>query len=361
MKVRFKNQQKLEFYVALRSEVDNYFKENNLSKQANSKMWVKVTLILTSFFFIYFTLLFAEIPNVLKLALTIPFGFITALIGLNICHDAIHGALSEKRWVNKLFSILFNIVGANAYMWNITHNIVHHTYTNIKGADEDIDIAPGLIRMHESDEWKPIYKYQHIYAFFLYGLTSLSWVFRKDFVKFFQKKIGNYNNTNHPKKELYVLVFFKVVYMVLFIVLPLILMDITVLQFIAGFLLMHVIQGFTLALVFQPAHAVENVDFPLPNEKGIIPEEWAAHQLQTCSNFANKSKLATWLTGGLNFQIEHHLFPTICHIHYPKLAPIIRETAQKFNLPYHENLSYYKAIQSHYHLLKSLGTRKKRN
>jgi linoleoyl-CoA desaturase len=233
---------------------------------------------------------------------------------------------------------------------------VHHTFTNIKGSDEDIDIAPGLIRLHDSDEWKPRYRYQHIYAFLLYGLSSLSWVLRKDFVKFFQPKIGNYNNTKRPTKELVTMIFFKALYIILFIALPLMVMEISVLQFIGGFLLMHFIQGWTLAFVFQPAHAVENVEFPLPNEKGIIPEEWAAHQLQTCSNFATKSKLATWFTGGLNYQIEHHLFPTICHIHYPQLAPIIRASAQKHNLPYFENETYYKAINSHYKLLKRMGT-----
>lgn len=357
MKIRFKNQQQAEFYSTLRSEIDNYFKVNNLSKQANSKMWAKVALILSAFFSLYFIILFSKLPNIYKLLLTIPFGFVTALIGLNICHDAIHGSLSKNRSVNKFFSFLFNVVGANAYMWNITHNIVHHTFTNIKGSDEDIDIAPGLIRQHESEEWKPRYKYQHIHAFLLYGLTSLSWVFRKDFVKFSQKQIGNYNNSNHTQKEWFVLIFFKMLYMFLFIALPLMVMDITVLQFLGGFLLMHLIEGWTLALVFQPAHVVENVDFPIPDDKGIIPDEWAAHQLQTCSNFATKSKIATWITGGLNYQVEHHLFPTICHIHYPKLAPIIRSTAEKFNLPYHENLSYFDAIQSHYQLLKTLGAK----
>jgi linoleoyl-CoA desaturase len=355
MKIRFKSPAGAQFYSTARFEVDKYFKENNISTSGNAAMATKVAAILISFVVLYSSIVFLDLPLMLELFLAIAFGFVTALIGLNICHDAIHGSLSSNKNVNKAFAILFNIVGANAYIWHITHNIVHHTFTNIKGVDEDLDIAPGLIRVHETDEWKPIHKYQHFYAFILYGLASLSWIFRKDFVKFFKKKIGNYDNSRPPKMEVFNLIFFKLVYVSLFIIIPFVLLDITVAQFAIGFLVMHLAKGWTMAMVFQPAHVVDNTNFPEPDENGNIEEEWAAHQMRTTANFATRSKLVTWLTGGLNMQIEHHLFPNICHIHYPKIAPIVREVAKNNNIPYLENATFSEAIKAHYNLLKHYG------
>jgi linoleoyl-CoA desaturase len=352
MKIRFKSACSPSFYATVRLEVDKYFLENNISKHGNLQMAFKIFGILGLFVLLYAIITFSGVSLGTKLLLVIPFGMVTALIGLNICHDAIHGALSKNRNINKAFSILFNIISANAYVWHITHNIVHHTYTNIKGTDEDLEIAPGLIRIHPTDEWKPIQKYQHYYAFFLYGLASLSWIFRKDFVKFFKKKIGNYDNSKPPKREVFNLIFYKAVYASLFIAMPFIVLEISVLQFLTGFVLMHLVKGWTLALVFHPAHAVCNTEFPEPNEKGNIEDEWAAFQMRTTSNFATDSKLVAWLTGGLNMQVEHHLFPNICHIHYPKIALIVKKLAKEHNLPYLENKTFLKALKAHYLLLK---------
>jgi linoleoyl-CoA desaturase len=355
MKIRFRNTAKSNFYASARIAVDNYFTENNISKTGNAALWIKFFIILSSFFALYFSIVFLEIALYAKLIMAMLLGIVTALIGLNICHDAIHGSISANPKINRIFANLFNVVGANDYVWHITHNIVHHTYTNIKGADEDLEIAPGLIRIHDSEELKPIHKYQHIYAFLLYGLASLSWVFRKDFVKFFQKNFGSYENPKPPKEEVFKLFFFKTLYYVMFIVVPVIIMDIAWWQFIIGFVLMHIAEGYTLALVFHPAHVVENAEFPEPDENGNIEEEWAAHQMRTTANFSASSKIACWLTGGLNMQIEHHLFPNISHIHYPKIASIVKETAEKHNIPYRENKTFFKALAAHYSLLKHFG------
>jgi len=118
---------------------------------------------------------------------------------------------------------------------------------------------------------------------------------------------------------------------------------------------MHFIQGITLAVVFQLAHVVEGATFPAPDEKGDIMNNWTIHQLNTTANFAMKSPLAFWFFGGLNFQVEHHLFPHICHIHYPQLAPIVKQTANEFGISYHENTTMWDAIKSHTRMLKLLG------
>jgi linoleoyl-CoA desaturase len=245
-------------------------------------------------------------------------------------------------------------------VWNITHNVVHHTYTNIPGHDEDIEVAPGLIRLSPEDKSKKIQNYQHFYAFLLYGFASLSWVFRKDFKKFYQKQIGHYDNSKHPKSEVFNLYFFKGLYYILFIIVPLIVLDITWWQFILGFVAMHMAEGMVLGVVFQLAHVVEGTDFPITNEKGNIEEAWAIHQMRTTANFARKSFLATWFCGGLNMQVEHHLFPKICHIHYPNISEIVKQTAEEFDVPYIENITFTQAIKSHYKMLKKFGVEYRR-
>jgi linoleoyl-CoA desaturase len=352
--LKFNDSGNSQFFVTVKKRIDEYFKINKLSKNANTAMVIKTIVYLSSFVGLYLLILLADIPLLGLLILAILLGMNMAFIGFNICHDALHGSYSKHSWINKSLGFLFNIIGANVYVWNITHNKVHHTYTNIIGHDGDLDVAPGLVRVSMDEELKPWHKYQHIYSFFLYSLASLSWFFRKDYVKFFQKKIGAHVN-KHPKIEYFNLFFYKLLYYGIFIAVPLLVMDITWWQFLIGFLAMNFAEGLVLGLVFQLAHLVEDTDRPNPAEGENIEESWAAHQLRTTANFARKSSIATFLCGGLNFQVEHHLFPKICHIHYPEISEIVKETAEEFGLPYNENESFGSALKSHYNFLKEAG------
>ncbi len=288
------------------------------------------------------------------LPLAILLGTFSAFVGFNICHDAIHGSFSSNKTINKVLGAIFNLLGASPYVWSITHNVVHHTYTNIPGHDEDIDVAPGLIRISEEDPVNRIQRYQHWYAFPLYCLASISWAFRKDYKKFFQAKVGQQEN-NHPKVEYFNLFFYKALYYTVFIVLPLVFLDITWWQFIIGFLTMHFAQGLTMGLVFQLAHVVEGTEFPVPNETGNMEEAWADHQMRTTANFATACPISAFFLGGLNRQIEHHLFPKICHIHYGPIGLIVKQTALEFDIPYNESPTFTKALRSHYKMLKKFG------
>lgn len=359
-KVRFIDSKKSMFFSTVKQRVDDYFKQNNLSKNANWLMHVKVGFYLGIMILTYLLILLGNFGPWTMLVLSVVLGAFIAMVGFNVGHDAIHGAYSSSAKVNRIFSYSFNLLGASAYLWSITHNVVHHTYTNIPGHDEDIEVAPGLLRLSPEEKINKIQRYQHIYAFLLYSLASLSWVFRKDYVKFFQKKIGSHVN-KHPKKEVFNLFFFKVLYYIMFIVVPLVVLDnITWWQFIIGFVMMHVAEGLVLGLVFQLAHVVEGTDFPYVNEQGNIEEAWAVHQMKTTANFARKSFLATWICGGLNMQVEHHLFPKICHIHYPKISEIVKKTAEEFNVPYIENETFWGALKSHYKMLKKFGIEEQR-
>ncbi|MFN3403629.1 MAG: fatty acid desaturase family protein [Cytophagaceae bacterium] len=355
-RVRFIDKQKSGFFAAVRERVDDYFKANNLSKNANGLMYFKTIFYLGGFVSFYALIISNQFTPGWMLFFAILLGVFSACIGFNICHDAVHGSYSSNATVNKVFGYLFNLIGANTFVWSVTHNVVHHTYTNIHGNDEDLEIAPGLIRLDPNDKFRKFQKFQHIYAFFLYGFASLSWVFRKDYVKFFKKEIGGIENTKYTKRDLIELFGFKALYYVMFIVIPLIVLDISFWQFLVGFLALHFAEGFVLGIVFQLAHVVENTEFPETNTDGNIEEAWAVHQMKTTANFARKSFIATWICGGLNMQVEHHLFPKICHIHYPAISEIVKKTAEEFNVPYNEFPTFLKAVSSHYTVLKKYGT-----
>jgi len=353
--MKFVDKKQSGFFHTVKSRVDLHFYESSIHKQANLFMWAKVFFFLFGFVVLYLLILSNQFTVRVMAVFAALLGAFGAFIGFNICHDAIHGTLSTNSKINKPFCIVFNLIGANHYLWNITHNIVHHTYTNVEGHDEDLEIAPGLIRISQSLEVKKVQVYQHFYAFLLYCLTSISWVLRKDFIKFFKKKIGQRDNTRHPRHEYFNLFLFKAIYYYLFIILPLTVLSITWLQFLYGFLIMHLVQGLVLGLVFQLAHVVEGTSFPLPNTEGNIEDAWAEHQMRTTANFATRSKVISFFCGGLNFQIEHHLFPKVCHVHYPAISKIVRQTAKEFNLPYIENSSFFEALISHYRILRKLG------
>ena len=352
--LRFVGKNNQQFFATVRKRVDAYFKGNNISKHANAEMYFKTFFFFGGVIFFYSLIMFGNFSPMAMLGLAIVLGMFQAFVGFNVSHDAIHGAYSSKSWVNYIIGLTFNILGANDYVWRITHNLVHHTYTNIPGHDEDIDVAPGLVRLSPEEELKPHMRYQHIYAFLLYGLASISWVLRKDYKKFFQDKVGQTKVERKPS-DYFNLFFFKIVNYTLFIVLPLMYLDVTWWQWLIGFVLMHLGFGLTLGLVFQLAHVVEGTDFPEPNMEGNIEEVWAIHQMQTTANFARSSWLANFVCGGLNMQIEHHLFPKICHTHYRKISEIVKETALEFNVPYIENETFWGATKSHYRMLKKFG------
>ena len=353
-KVRFNKSSNDQYYSELTRRVNRYFKDNNISKRANGEMIFKTFLILGVFVLSYVLIISNLFSAWVLIPLAVINGFFTALIGLNIAHDAMHGAYSSNERVNKGLAAIFNIIGANDYTWRISHNLVHHTFTNIPHHDSDIDQIP-IIRLNPKQALWKIHRFQYIYTFFFYSLTSLSWVFVKDYALFFGSKITDYKQNPSPRKEIIKLFAYKLIYYTLFLVIPIITIPLPWYYLLLGFLLLHVVEGLTLALIFQLAHIIEGTDFPVPDQHGTIENSWAVHQMYTTADFARKNPLANFLFGGLNFQIEHHLFPKICHTHYKNIAPIVKATALEYNLPYIEHPTFFGAIRSHIKVLKRLG------
>ena len=317
-------------------------------------MVVKTCLLLLLYFGSY-ALIISGLPSICVMwGLMFLMGVGMAGIGFSVSHDALHGAYSSNKYINRALGFTFDLLGANGYIWKITHNIVHHTYTNIHGHDADLEAAI-FIRLSPHSKVKKIHRVQHILAFFAYSLSTLFWVFVKDYKHFLKKNIGPYKNRNHPISEWIILFITKGIYYTYMLILPLILLDISWVQLLVGFATLHLTAGFILGIIFQLAHVVEETSHPLPDEKNMIDENWIIHEMVTTNNFARDNKALCWFVGGLNFQIEHHLFPKICSVHYPSLSPIVEQAAIEFGIPYNQHGTFFGAVASHYRTLKKFG------
>jgi len=345
------------FSKILRKRVNLYFKENNISRNANVTMVVK-TIIMISLFFMPIILLcsgFITSTGALFTAYLIC-GLGMSGIGMGVMHDAIHGSYSKNKKINILLGYTINLIGANATVWKIQHNILHHTYTNINQADDDIN-TPFFLRFSPHAKHYRLHKFQYVYIWFFYAISTISWITTKDFVRLKRyKDMGFLNKKKEYEKALISLIVWKLLYYTYALIIPMIVIPLPWGLILLAFLSMHFVTGTLVSIVFQIAHIMPENEFPLPDENGEMKNEWLAHQFATTSNFAPKSKLIFWLVGGLNYQIEHHVLPDVCHVHYKKLSKIVVQTAKEFDMPYHSEKSIFQAISVHTKMLKSLGS-----
>ena len=328
-----------------------------MKRQANLEMKFK-TLLALALFVIPFLFILSGVENLWLLwSLWLFMGLAKSFVGTSVMHDALHGSYSKKKWVNNLVGFCAYLIGANPKMWHLQHNVLHHTYTNIDDADEDIS-PRFVLRFTPNQPHRWFHKYQHLYASFFYLLSILTWVTVKDFLKLFEyRKNGLINSQIDFRKYFTTVCIHRLLYFVIFLGLPILLSPHNAWLIVAMYLGMEAVTGITLTLIFQTAHVMPESHF-IKQEEEMIQENWAIHQLQTTTNYGNRNRFLTWVTGSLNFQIEHHLFPDICHIHYPAIAPIVKRTAREFNLPYRQVKSFRLAIRDHFLMLKKLGKEK---
>lgn len=347
------SQPKGEFFSTLRKSVQNYFDENKLSSTGNSKLYTKAAILIALYVGLYGSIIALPIPGYLALIFAGMLGFVQALVGFNIMHDACHDAFSDKKSVNFWFGLSMNALGSDAFMWRQKHNLVHHTYTNVDGVDDDIMKSP-LLRMSPSQPRLKAHKFQHIYLTFLYAISTIFWVIIKDFIHYFSGNSYNVEIGKMTAKDHTIFWITRVLYIFMYMVLPCMIWGIG--WGILGFTIMHMMLGMTMSFVFQLAHVVENVDFEhLEGDQLKVENEWAVHQLATTSDFAPNNKVVSWLLGGLNFQVEHHLFPRISHVHYPEIQKIVKKTCEDFGVVYHHYETAGEALASHFRHMKRLG------
>ena len=354
--IKFPRPDKAQFFKTLNRRVNLYFKEHNLSKSGNWRLHLKSFVMFVLYIGPYVLLLQMSMPWWIQMCLAITMGIGMAGVGMNVMHDANHGAYSNKTWINKLLGSSIYILAGNVYNWQVQHNVLHHTYTNIHGHDEDLE-AGRILRFSKHAPWKRFHKFQHLYGVLFYGLLTINWAITADFFqtqRYLKRKLS-YGRFPNPWRQWAVLVSTKILYASIWIVIPMIFFPLSWWQVLIGFVVMHYIAGLILSIVFQLAHVIEDTSMPLPDESGTMKNTWAIHQLFTTVNFSTKNRLINWFTGGLNHQVEHHIFPNISHIHYTKIATIVKKTALEFNLPYHEYRTTRSAIAAHFRHLKNMG------
>jgi linoleoyl-CoA desaturase len=352
-KVTFNNKNAL-FYQSLKEATDNYFIGKGIRKTGDGRLYLKTGVLISVASALYLFILFFSLPVWIVVLLSCFFGFTLACIGFNVMHDANHGSYSSSQQVNNLLGLTLNALGGNSFIWKFKHNVIHHTYPNIDGVDDDIAKSP-FIRMCSTQRWVPIHRVQHIYTPLLYALSTMIWVLFQDFEKYFRRKIHNTELTEMKLKDHFIFWVSKVLYIFFYIALPVLLIGWT--NWLLFFVSLHLALGLTLALVFQLAHVVEETtfEFAATDEITRIENEWAIHQVKTTSDFSPNSPIISWLVGGLNYQIEHHLFPRISHVHYPALSQIVKEKCEAFNLCYNCTPSFRRAVASHFRLIRLLG------
>ena len=348
-KIKFSHQKGDEFLSTLKLRVDQYFKDNQLTRYATPALHFKSCLFFSLMLFLYLFIIFQVTSNVfVLLILAMVLGVVKGYFGINLSHDAVHGAYSPNSKVNKILGYTYDLIGMSSYVWKLTHNFQHHTYTNIPGHDPDI-AKPFFLRLSPQGKHYWFHRFQQIYIWVLYSFVALNWVLITDYVYFFQecKKMS--------KKDISIFFLFKVINLAVFLFIPLMVMTLPWWQIVIGYLALMLTGGFAVALVFQLAHLVENVGFFEPDDNGSMDTHWGTHEMLTTANFGTNSALLTYICGGLNFQIEHHLMSHISHVHYKNIQPIVKQTAAEFGLPYYENPTLWSAIVSHYKTLKRLG------
>lgn len=353
---KFSKTEQTGFYPTLITRVNAYFASQNKSKHFNSTMIFKTIFMFALFLVPYgllYTGMFTSTWSVLSLYMVMGFGM--SGIGLSVMHDANHSSYSSKKSINKYLGYSMNFIGANAEIWKLQHNVLHHVYTNIQGADDDIE-TPPFLRFSPYKELRRIHRFQFLYVWFFYGLSTISWVTGKEFVQLYRYRRLELIKTPGKFRSMFAqLIGWKLFYYFYMLALPLMLMPLAGWQIFTGFLVMHFIAGLTLSLIFQTAHVMPVCDYQLAQNETSIETEWAVHEMKTTNNFALNSRFFSWFVGGLNFQIEHHLFPQICHVHYKQLSKIVSSTAEEFGITYNHQKTFFQAIWLHAKMLYHLG------
>jgi len=352
-KITFDNRNN-QFYQSLKVSVDQYFEKKGIKRTGDRRLYIKTILLIGASIALYCSLMFFRMPAIPALLVCALLGFTFASIGFGVMHDANHGSYSTRPWLNDMLGLSLNALGASSFFWKQKHNIIHHTYTNVDGLDDDIAKSP-IIRQCETQKWVPAHRIQHLYLLPVYALSTIFWVFIMDFTKYFSRKIYRTDAWKMNLKNHIIFWGTKASFVTFYMLLPILVWGFG--AWLLGFFTLHVVMGLTLSLVFQLAHVVENTEFEniALDETKHIETAWAEHELKTTSNFAMNNKVISWFVGGLNYQIEHHLFPRVSHVHYPAISKIVMQKCKEYNLPYNKYNTLTEALLSHFKVMRMLG------
>ncbi len=341
------------FQIELRRRVDEYFHRTGRRQRDCPQMYLKTAIILTVFGGLYSLLVFVATTWWQAVPLAVVLGLSMAAIGFNIEHDGGHQAYSDHAWVNRLMAMTMDLIGASSYTWHWKHVVVHHTYTNLTGHDTDIDLG-FLGRLTPHQRRFRFHRWQHFYLWPLYGVNVIKWHLFDDFHDVIVGRIGSHRMPRPKRWGLVSFICAKAFFLTMAFAVPLLFHRVwVVFLFYAATV---IVAGVVVSVVFQLAHCVEEAEFPLPRaESGSVENAWAIHQVETTVDFARRSRIESWLLGGLNFQIEHHLFPRVCHVNYPAISNLVEQTCREFGVKYRAHVSFRTGLASHFRWLRRMG------
>ena len=341
------------FETELHCRVDAFFAASGSPRTAPVSVYVKAWLILIFSLAAYLLLVFAADRLWQGILLSILLGFGLIEIGVNIQHEGSHQGFSRYPAVNTLAAMTMELIGGSSYLWRWKHNRIHHSYTNIAHWDTDIDLGM-LGRLSPSAERLWFHRWQQWYIWFFYCFLAIKWQLFDDFYTVIRGRIGNHRVPRPKGKDLAVFVAGKAVFLALAFGVPLCFHPIG--QVLFYYAIVTIVAGLALSLIFILPHAVSEAEFPTPDTAtGRMTYPRAVHQTRVTVDFRRHNPVVTTLLGGLNLHREHHLFPMISHAHYSRLAPVVDEVCDTFNVPHAEHKSYVRGLRSHFRWLKRMG------
>ena len=346
--------QRRDFQKTLNERVQVYMRENHLPARDLPAMFIKTAVMLVWWLAIYLLLLLGHFSAPLNLVLCLVWGFSIAGIGFNVMHDANHGGYSDRPLVNRLVSLSAEMLGMSGFRWRTKHNVWHHTYTNVAGFDDDLETF-GTMRLSPRLPWKPLHRAQTWYYPLVYSFIGFDFILRDFMMVLFGKSDENHVYPKMTVPDQLVFWLGKLFFILIMFVIPLQVFPWW--QILVGFVLALMSAGVVMGIVFQLAHINGDAAFPQPAGKSLrIENEWAIHQIETTTDFAPRNRVLSYYIGGLNFQIEHHLFPHVCHLNYPILAPIVQATCAEFGVRYTSYPTWREAFARHLRQLRLLGS-----
>lgn len=336
-----------DFIKELNTEVDQYFLKQKFSRFANKEMYVKMIFYFIAVFLTY-SFMITSLSVLAFFIFYLLTGLMAILAAINIAHDAAHNVIfRDKQWNSFLYWITFQITGYNPDTWRNNHVIGHHLHPNVHDKDPHFPETP-VFRFAPWQKLRSYHKYQHIYAIFFYSVHAVIYFFIEETIIF----LGKHNHVRLTAKQWAFGIIGKLFYLMMFVVLPYMFLDISWQMLAVAFLLKHVIISIIMTLVLGINHFTE--DTLIIEQSEEKNHTWGELQLGSTIDFATESIWIYWVFGGFNAHALHHLFPSICHTHYRNLTPIFKKVIQKYQLPYQE-VKYIDLLVLHFQYLKKMG------
>jgi linoleoyl-CoA desaturase len=319
-------------------------------RRAYRILWAKSALVIAWTVVSYLLLLEVTTTPPAVIAASVSLGLAAAGIGFCIMHDANHGAFARNRTVNRLATYSLDLIGGSSYVWRVKH-LAHHTYTNVADHDPDIDALP-FARFEPTQTRRPWHRFQHVYMWALYALVTVRWQMVTDFTFLARGSVGRSRFRRPRGWDLAGFAAGKAFFLVWAVLLPLQLHSPG--HVLLVFAIVSAVASLALTVTFQLSHCLEEA-VTLGSETGPETPEWHVHQVLATSDFAPRNRLIRWYVGGLNHQIEHHLFPRVPHTLHPQLADIVRRTANECGMQYTAHPNTWTALRSHTRWLRQMG------